>query len=354
VDCGDFEPPPFIWTQGGACVDTCSLGSCCYGIGTPGQGCTDDTIESQCGDDEPGPFQWTQGGDCAAGCEAPPAGGEHTFTYQGLLEKNGLPFDGMADVIASLYSAETGGSIIGTFAFASVDAADGVFTAELDCGPSAAFDGSPRWLELSVRAPAGSGSFTQLLPRVRLWPAPEAQHAHRATAALALDAPDGDPIDAVYVDNNGRVGIGMTAPVHPLQMASGAHCTTGGAWTNASGRALKENFAEIDAREILERVVKLSIRHWNYKNETSAIRHIGPVAEEFHQSFALGGDDQSIGTIDADGVALAAIQALDQMLHDKDCEIELLGSEISNLKSQISDLKAMIEALPMKQNGGER
>jgi|CXWL01.1.fsa_nt_gi hypothetical protein len=354
AQCGDNEPGPFVWTQGGACSSACVLGSCCFGIGSPGAGCTDDLIASTCGDNEPAPFVFTPGGLCSAGCGS---GGNsaYTFVYQGSLEKDGAAVNGTADLVASLWSDDIGGPQVGTdFEVAAIPVSDGTFSAELDFGPSAPFDGSPRWLEVAVRSPSGSGIYTTLLPRVRMWPAPQAQHALRATAALALDAPDGSPIDAVYVDNEGRVGIGTTAPVNPLQMASGAHCTVGGVWTNASGRELKENFAEVNPRQVLDRVIELPVRAWNYKNESSLVRHMGPMAEEFHQSFALGGDDRSIGTIDADGVALAAIQGLHQIVQEKDCQMEGLGSEISNLKSQISDLKAMIEALTTKQNGGEK
>jgi hypothetical protein len=38
------------------------------------------------------------------------------------------------------------------------------------------------------------------------------------------------------------------------------------------------------------------------------------VAQDFQSAFGLGTDDKSIGTVDADGVALAAIQGLNQKL----------------------------------------
>jgi hypothetical protein len=38
------------------------------------------------------------------------------------------------------------------------------------------------------------------------------------------------------------------------------------------------------------------------------VRRVGPTAEEFHEAFALGRDEKSIASVDAQGVALAAIQ----------------------------------------------
>lgn len=48
------------------------LGQCCYGLGTPDEGCVDGVLRAECGDDEPGPFVFTpedhcppQGSDCS-------------------------------------------------------------------------------------------------------------------------------------------------------------------------------------------------------------------------------------------------------------------------------------------------
>lgn len=41
--------------------------------------------------------------------------------------------------------------------------------------------------------------------------------------------------------------------------------------------------------------------------------HIRPVAQDFYAAFGVGEDPRRISTVDADGVALAAIQALYRM-----------------------------------------
>ena len=40
---------------------------------------------------------------------------------------------------------------------------------------------------------------------------------------------------------NGNVGIGTQTPAYPLHMASGAHVTAGGVWTDASSREYKDD-----------------------------------------------------------------------------------------------------------------
>jgi hypothetical protein len=107
------------------------------------------------------------------------------------------------------------------------------------------------------------------------------------------------------------------SPGHPLEVGigtvansgNGAHVTVGGVWTNGSSRTFKHAFTGIDPADILRRVLALDVGKWQYKTEEN-IWHLGPIAEDFHAAFGLGGDDRYIGTVDADGVALAAIQGL--------------------------------------------
>ena len=50
---------------------------------------------------------------------------------------------------------------------------------------------------------------------------------------------------------------------------------------------------------------------WNYKAQNTAIRHMGPTAQDFRAAFGLGDFPLRINTIDADGVALAGVKALE-------------------------------------------
>ncbi len=118
-----------------------------------------------------------------------------------------------------------------------------------------------------------------------------------------------------------------------LNTSTGAHLTIGGIWTNNSDRAAKENFHEIDKREILSRLVEMPISSWNYRAEGCDVEHLGPTAQDFSAAFGLGGDDRSITTLDADGVALAAIQALYEIVREKDSEIHELRVRLSRIES---------------------
>jgi Chaperone of endosialidase len=149
----------------------------------------------------------------------------------------------------------------------------------------------------------------------------------------------GTPSNLLVLRNNG-IGINNPAPAFPIHHSSGARLTAGGVWTNASSRSLKTGFEAIDPQAVLAKVADLPVQGWRYKVEDASTRHIGPVAEDFQRVFGLG-DGESIGTVDADGVALAAIQGLvqkvDQALAAKDAEIAELRQEVRSLKDSLTD-----------------
>jgi hypothetical protein len=74
----------------------------------------------------------------------------------------------------------------------------------------------------------------------------------------------------------------------------------------------KENFRDLDGDDVLARIARMPVREWNYRTQPASIRHVGPTAQDFHAAFGLGEDPLRIGTGDADGVALAAVQALER------------------------------------------
>ena len=117
--------------------------------------------------------------------------------------------------------------------------------------------------------------------------------------------------------------------------------TNSGIWTNNSDRSSKENFNRIDNQQILEQLAALPITDWNYKVDDDSIRHIGPVAQDFYDAFQLGDNPAGIGTIDAEGVALAAIQGLYQRVVELENENASLQQEIDTLAGVGSERSSM-------------
>ncbi len=138
---------------------------------------------------------------------------------------------------------------------------------------------------------------------------------------------------------SGFAGFGVSNPQAPIHMADGAICT-GTNWVNVSDRSLKENISIIDSREFLERVATLPISRWNYISEGPGILHVGPMAQDFHAAFGLGSSEKSIGTLDADGVALAAIQGAYEIIREQDQQIKALVADVDAMKARLSNSNA--------------
>ncbi len=86
-----------------------------------------------------------------------------------------------------------------------------------------------------------------------------------------------------------------------------------GSWETLSDASSKSGFASVDGRNILQQLMSVPIRSWYYKGQHPSVRHVGPTAQDFAAAFHLGEDNHYISTVDADGVALAAIQELYRM-----------------------------------------
>jgi hypothetical protein len=125
-------------------------------------------------------------------------------------------------------------------------------------------------------------------------------------------------------------------------MGSGAYCSSAGVWTSVSDRNVKENFTSIDPAEVLAKVASLPITQWKYKIEPDGVKHVGPVAQDFHDAFGLGDNDKAIGTVDESGVALAAIQGLNEKVENGTRKAEI---QIEKLKAENAELKARLEKL---------
>ena len=112
-----------------------------------------------------------------------------------------------------------------------------------------------------------------------------------------------------------------------------------------SDRNVKDEFETVDPLVILQRLAELPIQKWNYKWDDAAIRHIGPMAQDFAAAFAVGQDDKHIHPVDAQGVAFAAIQGLYRMTREKQTQIEALKEQLCAQQEENKTLIARIEDL---------
>jgi hypothetical protein len=99
-----------------------------------------------------------------------------------------------------------------------------------------------------------------------------------------------------------------------------------------SDRNLKRDIEPVDEQTVLERVARMPVSTWSYKNDDPSVRHLGPMAQDFHAAFGLGSTDRAYDPIDAHGVELAAIKALYERAQKVEALLDRLERENQELR----------------------
>jgi hypothetical protein len=146
------------------------------------------------------------------------------------------------------------------------------------------------------------------------------QFSARATGGVRF-------VTAIDVGGNASAGVSLAAG--------------GGSWATISDVAAKADLAAVDVSAVLARVVERPVYTWRYRAESSSALHMGPTAQDFRGAFALGDSERTITTVDADGVALAAIQGLNRKLEN---ELDALRARNAALEQALGDLAAEVRA----------
>lgn len=160
--------------------------------------------------------------------------------------------------------------------------------------------------------------------------------------------------------NDGQFNAGGGSLLMTLTPGASTSTPTGTAraqsFVNVSDRASKTAFASIDVGQVLSAVLELPLASWSYRNRPD-VRHLGPVAQDFRRAFGLGEDERTISTIDADGVALAAIQGLHGKLEAERevlaARVESLSHENAALRAESAELRARLDAIEARLGGGQ-
>lgn len=116
-----------------------------------------------------------------------------------------------------------------------------------------------------------------------------------------------------------------------------------GAWACTSSRLAKEGFEDLDGESVLGKLAGIRIQRWNYIG--NGFTHVGPTAEDFRSAFGLGESSTKIATVDADGIALRAIQALDRRTAASTEVNSALRARVADLEAENAGIRADLAAL---------
>jgi hypothetical protein len=146
-------------------------------------------------------------------------------------------------------------------------------------------------------------------------------------------------ISAGYGEVRLLVGLANAAPNTLRVDATTAGVSVYGTFNNSSDRNAKQDFAPVSPSQILDKVLQLPVSEWSYKTDATT-RHIGPMGQDFYSTFNIGTDEKHIAPIDEGGVALAAIQGLNQKLDEKTAQIQTLEKKLDDLQALVKQLSA--------------
>jgi hypothetical protein len=127
---------------------------------------------------------------------------------------------------------------------------------------------------------------------------------------------------------------------------TGVSLSTGsGAWQSVSDVHKKTAFRPLDGETVLAKLRAMPVQSWQYRTQDAAVRHIGPTAQDFRAAFGVGESDTTITTVDADGVALAGVKALEARTHTTAATLAQLRAENEELRQRVAQAERAIGAL---------
>jgi hypothetical protein len=137
---------------------------------------------------------------------------------------------------------------------------------------------------------------------------------------FATNDGQGAIVEKARITGAGNVGIGTTTPGYPLEMASGAHVTIGGVWTDASSRHSKENISSLTPEEAIAAVERLNPVKFNYKAEKDE-EYVGFIAEDVPELVASK-SRQGLSPMDVVAVLTKVVQQQQKRIAELEARID--------------------------------
>ncbi len=230
----------------------------------------------------------------------------------------------------------------GSFASGASSRATGAFSTAVGFTNTASGQGS---VALGYRSTANADYAVAIGQR--------ASAAGRSGVFVFADASTTDSIQASANNQFSARAAGGVRFFTNATTTTGVSLNAGGSsWNVVSDRNRKENFLSLDGEDLLWRLRSVPVTTWNYIAEGRRVRHVGPMAQDWHRAFGLNDDDKTINQGDFDGVNLAAIQALEARtseLRARAAEVDQLRAELAATQQRLQALEAIVRELAARQ-----
>lgn len=317
------------------------------------------------------------------------------YSYQGVVrDALGQPITTPTDLEFRLFfhPTEAGTQVGPTLTASGIVPDKGVFTRELDFGD--VFNGDALWLEVRVRNPAGSGTFTPVLPRTPIASVPYSSHALRATtasyaatagtassatnatsaatAATALTA--NNAINAPWSGLTGQAGVttgsigggwqflfnnntvgnfrggarladsGFFEITNSAQLGNPnfARLASNGGWTAVSDARLKTDVTREDPAAMLDAALHLNPVRFVWKATGAA--DSGLLAQEVRTvapALVAGSEEGGLLTVDYSKIGVIAVGAVQA----QQAEIRQLRERVSKAEAENAELRGRLDRL---------
>jgi hypothetical protein len=258
---------------------------------------------------------------------------------------------GIYNIVAGLESTVVGGrsnQIIGVGSFIGGGGTDGnnLIGNTINGNASTISGGLANWITGSYGTIPGGDH--NAVSAVYSFAAGHRAKAYSPGMSVWADSQDGDFNPNNYGFYNNSFNVRVNGGILFTTGAGGANQTITwiagqGSWGFSSDRNLKDRFESVNAQSVLDKVSKLPLSEWSYKGYGQ--RHIGPMAQDFHTLFPLNDNDKTLNDVDLHGVALAAIQGLNQKLEEQAAQLKEKDEAIHELSKSMAELKEIVSRI---------
>ena len=136
--------------------------------------------------------------------------------------------------------------------------------------------------------------------------------------------------EQLFIENDGQFCFGCNnTQGDAIRHSNGARLTTGGAWTNASSRTLKQNINELTGADALAAFNQLSPVTYNYKTEQDET-YLGFIAEDVPELVAMK-DGKSLAAMDVVALLTKVVQEQQKLALQQQQAIDALTERLEGL-----------------------